>query len=289
MVTLLWTLSLPRSNDDNQASEDDSGSSSAIIGVQGHICRAASSSGDDTDEEEDFPFANYAPQPLTVVVAYDRHGSQNLPNRQPHPRAKLSDWCRERRPLEDRFRTNCYEARANNDAACAVAVDEVLLVRQQQQGNDDSVILLEGLTSNLFVVYPNGLLRTADDQNVLPGYARHLVLQQAAQMMSPRKNHNGIRKVDSRTPIQLSEADQWQQVFVSSAIRLVVPVGRILVVANERYNGNGCENGQRRVFLREIWNQNLTGINVSNKTQSLLWRKLYKSIIQQQYHQQQQR
>jgi len=122
-----------------------------------------------------------------------------------------------------------------------VTVDEVLLVDESPSDHNVNPQLLEGLTSNLFVVYPNKVIRTAGD-GVLHGYARHVVTQAAIE--------KGWT-VDTTTPIRLGEANQWQQVFLTSAIRLVVPVERVLV---PDFGERGAPIGPTMV-TREIWSQ----------------------------------
>jgi len=277
MTTILWTLpsTIPNKND-------------TIFRVQGHICHAWSN----CNTADEFPFASYNPETLTVVVACDPNNddpqssstSRLLPNRQPHPRAKLSAWCRQRRPLDERFRENMYEWLPNamvdtstKKIQASVAVDEVLLVKQGQAKTADFTevgqsCLLEGLTSNLFVVYPNKVIRTAND-GVLHGYARHLLLQAVAT------DTNDGWVVDTTTPILLEEANQWQQLFLTSAIRLVVPVGRVLIPVSGK--------GEGRCYLREVWIDPIKqdGNTSSQKTVPFqIWRRIYASIVQRRYH-----
>jgi len=138
--------------------------------------------------------------------------------------AKVSSWCRIRRPLED---PNRYKP---------PGVGEVILIRkpETERGTNimtysnenfiDTLELLEGLISNFFVVYKDGTVRTAPVGLVLPGYARHLIIQEL--------NERGM-KVDSSNPptIQDMRDGLWSEVFVTSAIRLVVPVERIIMPA----------------------------------------------------------
>ena len=89
--------------------------------------------------------------------------------------AKISSWCSIRKPLEDPSR---YKIPDSN-------IGEVLLVTQdenkQYQDEEDfinSLSILEGLTSNLFVIDKDGTIRTAPVGKVLLGYARHLVKEE---------------------------------------------------------------------------------------------------------------
>eukprot|EP00986_Skeletonema_menzelii_P013746 scaffold8304_cov117-Skeletonema_menzelii.AAC.4 len=168
------------------------------------------------------------PTPEALSVLPRRHG-MNL-NQQcqvgSSASAKVSSWCRIRRPLED----------PNRYKPLDYSVGEVLLVRQPETergtnimtySNDnfiDTLELLEGLISNLFVVYNDGTVRTAPVGLVLSGYARHLIIQEL--------NERGM-KVDSSNPptIQDIRDGLWSEVFVTSAIRLVIPIERIILPA----------------------------------------------------------
>jgi len=107
--------------------------------------------------------------------------------------------------LEERFKGN--------------GVDEVLLLRQKKA----SIEVLEGLTSNVFVIDRNGTLRTPQE-HMLPGCARHLVLNQA----------RALGWQVECGPVTLDRSDQWVEVMCTSAVRLIVPVGRIVIVDDER-------------------------------------------------------
>jgi branched-subunit amino acid aminotransferase/4-amino-4-deoxychorismate lyase len=123
--------------------------------------------------------------------------------------------------------------------------------------NDKRVELLEGLTSNLFIVYSDGTIRTPVG-SVLDGYARKLVIE-AAQRMG--------WMVVTNEPICLEDATKgcWKEVFFTSSIRLVVPVGKVLVPINS--NNNDIQS-----FL-PIWSANY----LSNNNRQ--WYALYHNII----------
>ena len=155
-----------------------------------------------------------------VANHYDKSYREitSLPNRYQHiPQAKLSSWCRRRRLLEDIFKSN-------NDR-------DVILTKQCEHENDgnvqesskagesSSIELLEGLTSNLFVVYPGNVIRTAPSSHVLGGYARDLILECA---------HECGYRVEFG-PIPLADSSKWKEVLLTSSIRLIIPVNRILL------------------------------------------------------------
>ena len=84
----------------------------------------------------------------------------------------------------------------------------------------------QGLTSNCFFVYPGRVLKTPKD-GILRGYARHRVVQ-AAQALGYHVEQG---------PVSLDEAPAWQEVFVTSAIRLVQPV-QTIVQRQQQGKGN---------------------------------------------------
>mmetsp|Transcript_26792 Transcript_26792/g.54152 ORF Transcript_26792/g.54152 Transcript_26792/m.54152 type:complete len:598 (+) Transcript_26792:282-2075(+) len=167
--------------------------------------------------------------------------------------AKVSSWCHDRRPLED---TERYKP-----AECGVG--EVLLLRQGKEIlRDDgaarrnkksavhdfigSLEILEGLTSNLFVVYKDKTVRTAPTGSVLSGYARHLVIEELRvagddSKTLPDSNCADIMKglvLDDVNPPNITDALRglWSEVFVTSAIRLVTPVNRVLIPPIDGWN-----------------------------------------------------
>ena len=157
----------------------------------------------------------YDPQPITASLATtttatttllsSSSSSKPIPNRYDNkPRSKLSSWCRTRRPLEERFK---------NDES---SVGEVLLMMRND--DDGTTELLEGLTSNVFVLYSNGTLVTPAE-GMLEGCARNQVLCHARALGYKVKC----------APIRLdSSVDQWEEVFCTSAIRLIIPVNKIV-------------------------------------------------------------
>ena len=160
-------------------------------------------------------------QPITACLALPVEPSGEalalLPSRQKSgcevgPSAKISAWCTARRPLEGiRLKPQ--------------GVDEVLLVRKRTDVSGeidfiDSLEVLEGLTSNLFVIYKDGTLRTACTSSVLSGYARNLVLQSISSCP-------GLRVVETAATVSDAREGLWKEVFVTSAVRLIVPVKKI--------------------------------------------------------------
>jgi branched-subunit amino acid aminotransferase/4-amino-4-deoxychorismate lyase len=140
----------------------------------------------------------YISHPLTPLA---RHGirvavvdisKETLPNRLANVSAKSSAWCRIRRAIE---------------AAVKVPYDEIAMA--------DGVQLMEGLSSNIFVVDHEGTMQTAPSGKVLQGYIRHLL---ASQLYPETK---------FQAP-SLDGCSNWHCLFITSSIRLVVPVTSVV-------------------------------------------------------------
>ena len=155
---------------------------------------------------------------------------QSLPTRLSNPQAKIASWCRLRRQME---RPETYKP---------PGVSEVLMVRDYLGGNNDEDVekqkmhqkqrsmnleVLEGLSSNCFVIYNDGTLRTPSDV-VLHGYVRQLVLRHVEEC--------GLTW-DPSKPILLHDAPQkWKEAFITSSSRLILPISRILIPNNQNNN-----------------------------------------------------
>jgi hypothetical protein len=191
--------------------------------------------------------SQYNPEPMIASIAQVQNERlkefPSLPNRYMNsPQSKLSSWCRQRSPLEEEFKTE--------------GIGEVLLTRELE--NND-VELLEGLTSNLFVVYQDGSLRTPAADSVLGGYSRQLVLEHAKDC--------GLQiQVE---PLRLSERLQWKEVFTTSAIRLISPVAKIVTV--QKLSGNDKSSLQQHV-VETLWTREST-------EKSPLWKRIYQKIL----------
>ena len=224
MLTILWSQP-PILNDNN------SGIHSNPI-IRGHAAFAGASRLCSTTMEDDIS------PPITTCLAIPKEPTLEaldlLPcryssNANQHSElisasAKISSWCRIRRPLED---PTIFKVPGMN-------VREVLLVQHCNshatfdESNDDfvkSLDILEGLTSNLFVIYKDKTIRTASEGTVLSGYARYLIVNEL------RTNSElGIVLDDTRPPTVQDAIDGlWSEVFVTSAIRLIIPVERVLI------------------------------------------------------------
>lgn len=164
------------------------------ISVQGHIVKLASRR-TLTDMLE-------LPPSIGAMIATDSCGGDTLPSRKLLPSAKLSSWCSGRRPLESIFKKPYAEK-----------VGEVILVSEQ--------CILEGLTSNIVVLYQDSTVRTPSE-GMLFGYSRSLVLDFAQRCGFSVKE--GV--------IPLSECNKWREVYFTSAVKLLVPVHRIWKTVN---------------------------------------------------------
>ena len=229
MVTILW----------QPQGESKQGGTSKTLQVRAHISSSL--------EPVQLASPSYLdPNPVRAVVALPTtcHDDQHAwPTRiSSSPAAKLSSWCRQRRPLEETFKKQ--------------GVGEVLLVKKDES---DNVELLEGLISNAFFVYKGGILRTAQS-NVLNGYARHLVLQYA---------QNCGLKVDTKHPVTIQDSDQWDEVFITSSIRIIAPVNEILVPLYEK---NANEHNVEK--LETLWS-----FKPSRRKEQQFWRRLLEEIL----------
>mmetsp|Transcript_28425 Transcript_28425/g.69193 ORF Transcript_28425/g.69193 Transcript_28425/m.69193 type:complete len:642 (-) Transcript_28425:48-1973(-) len=206
--------------------------------------------------------------PSSVVPANTRQMSPSptidldvtLPSRfDDNPHSKIASWCRERKKMED---PHTYKPK---DAS------EVLMVRPRKDSEGRTRMeLLEGLSSNLFVVYKDGSLRTATD-GVLHGYVRHLVLECCTK--------SGIQ-IDPR-PIYLDEVHEWKEAFITSSSRLIFPISKILIPddatiddddqSSKKNSGDKNDNNGPSTFT-DYWvdeilvqNQNNNNLNNNNK------------------------
>ena len=194
MITLLWT---PIQSSTNMTS----------LIVEGHACEVSITKN---------------PDPIDLVLALDSlESKRSLPRRyDTNPQSKLSGWCNRRKPLEYYFQIQ-------------PSIKEIILcMHNSEPENSQCIKLLEGLTSNLFVVEKSGTLRTAHEE-VLHGYARTLFLE-AAQSCR--------RSISFESPSLLDlKTGRIEEIFITSSIRIGVPVKKVFVLENET--------------LHEIWSK----------------------------------
>jgi len=186
MITLLWT---PIQLSTNMAS----------LIVEGHACEVS---------------ITRNPDPIDLVIALDSlESKRSLPRRYDNvPQSKLSGWCNRRKPLENYFQIQ-------------PSIKEVILcMHKSGPENSQCIKLLEGLTSNLFVVEKSGTLRTAHEE-VLHGYARTLFLE-AAQSYCSSISFESPSLLDLTT-------GHIEEIFITSSIRIGVPVKKVFVLENE--------------------------------------------------------
>jgi Amino-transferase class IV len=253
-LTLLW--SLPKT-------KDQTPEAMPLIIVRGH----ASSNGRIVPIFE--PVQSIV---VTVAILNSRQpqGYASLPTRFQNPRSKVASWCKQRKLMD------------NAETFKPAGVSEVLMVRTTKEesiGEGEikytSLELLEGMTSNVFVVYKDGTLRTADD-GVLFGYVRHLVLESAA------KCH---LQVDVSRPIALQDAvdGKWSEVFITSSSRLIYPVSRILLPLRYGTPSSKTKRDNHSEWERfvEFWRDpKLTVTGTSDATPAIpKWQNLLDEII----------
>mmetsp|Transcript_16007 Transcript_16007/g.30455 ORF Transcript_16007/g.30455 Transcript_16007/m.30455 type:complete len:874 (+) Transcript_16007:889-3510(+) len=192
----------------------------STVGVKGHVF---------TSGEMIKPRDYSSVTPIRAALALE--GS--MPNRKDNfPDCKQSSWCTTRRPLEEKY--------------MADGASEVLLTDTK----GDVPTILEGLTTNFFAVYSDGVLKTPD-QGMLEGYARGRV-KKAAKALGYRLEEG---------PIALDDAALWKEVFLTSAIRICQPVESI---TEEK-------DGKTIVHWREDPNEKVSDTPV--------WQKIYNQIL----------
>lgn len=210
----------------------------------------------------------YNPHPIKAILAYNAIDQSSLSSRNTHPNAKLSSWCHARRPLEARFKI-------------PFQTDEVFLIENDDGGAGDSATeqfgscsttsvtaapsianarILEGLTSNVFTVHRNGTLYTAPDHCVLGGYARQLVMESATRL--------GMKVVSSQ-PIRVADSELWTEVFITSSIKLITPVGTVVapwVTTTDETHKDGCT---------VLWSRN----EAETTVHQCVWESIYMDIL----------
>ena len=160
-----------------------------------------------------------------------------------NPLAKNAEWINERKHLE--------ESRQND-------VHEVVLSSTSNDSNGLPVAqAVEGTQTNLFVVTKDGTVRTAG-QGVLEGTIRKMVIEECIKSDIP---------FDFSTPPEVSQLNEWDEMFLTSTSRLVLPVDTIRVpidsdaysaalrslpkslkeLKDNQQTGNGNENGDGNI------------------------------------------
>lgn len=213
-----------------------------------------------------------SPKPIVVSIAAheskadDEHVTldKSLPTRFLDPENKIASWCRIRRQMES---SSTYKP---------PGVDEVLMVRQRRDLNGrDRLEVLEGISSNVFVIYKDGTLRTATE-GVLNGFVRHLVLESA--------NECGI-KVDPR-PIFLDESDQWKEAFITSSSRLIYPISEILIPSDSPVQDEKGAEKRDESIMKVVFHDPVLEATISqtlsrqNDDDSPGWLRLLNSILE---------
>ena len=239
-LTILWTPK-PKNKDGNQDNI-----------IRGHAC---SSCKPVQIHKRPSPIIATIALPLESKTVSETKAEPVLPSRFRSPQNKVASWCRLRRPLED---PETYKPQG---------VGEVLMVRTTSMGK---IEILEGLTSNFFVIYKDGTLRTAD-KGVLFGYVRHLVIDCAERV--------GLRMDFS--PILLEDATQdlWESAFITSSSRLIYPISRILIpqIEADDASGDGSKGG---VTFCDFW-KDPTLVDSNNQASSPRWLDLLNKLLKE--------
>jgi hypothetical protein len=146
----------------------------------------------------------------------------------------------------------------------APGIEEVLMVRQvKDEHGVERLEILEGLSSNFFVIYKGGTVRTAID-GCLHGYVRHLVLDsldQCGLVFDPR-------------PIFLHESSQWHEAFITSSSRLIYPISKILIPEGESAS-------KEESTFQEFWRDQAlaAGVSSDDGLKQPRWRRLLNAML----------
>jgi hypothetical protein len=157
-----------------------------------------------------------------------------------NPQSKVASWCRQRKLMED---PTTFKP---------PGTIEVLMVRQcndvPKQGQPlPRLEILEGLSSNFFVIDKNGSLRTATD-GILHGYVRHLVMEcTSSNSCCSSSSSTTLRIPFDPRPIFLDNVDEWAEAFITSSSRLIIPITKILLPIQQpkdNYQSNNKNNNK---------------------------------------------
>jgi len=175
--------------------------------IRGHACSSFQ-----------LQYPSKVPSPMTASLAVqlreDESGrsqfviDETMPTRHADPQNKIASWCRQRKQLQVTLKNS--------------EIEEVLMVREREDHKGAKRLeILEGLSSNVFVILKDGTVRTAAE-GCLHGYVRHLVLSLLDQC--------GL-KFDPR-PIFVDESSEWEEVFITSSSRLIYPIEEVIIVSS---------------------------------------------------------
>jgi Amino-transferase class IV len=202
--------------------------------------------------------------PFFLTLEHQDHNNSNLlPNRfqSSNPHDKVASWCRLRKQLE----VPTYKP---PEAAEVLMVRPQLVMQVDKNHHQQSRVvleILEGLSSNVFVIYKDGSLRTATE-GVLFGYVRHLVIESA---------HKVGLTFDPR-PIYLHESKQWQECFITSSSRLIWPIAKVMRPVEEDGTHKNNQDGGSQHFV-EHWKSEEA--NSNNQLHPPKWQELLKEIL----------
>jgi Amino-transferase class IV len=181
------------------------------------------------------------------------------------PDTKVAAWTRLRQTFETPLR---YKPAGVAEVLMVRACPETVTASSTNSDDfykEEEVELLEGISSNVFVVYRDGSIHTAP-AGVLPGYVRHLVNQSAvAACGSP---------VSTTRTVLLSDVSEWQEVFITSSSRLIYPVGRIWIPHMDGHPQH------EQVDFQVFWTDGRQGQDDSGAVGDRpMWHKVYDEIL----------
>jgi 5-formyltetrahydrofolate cyclo-ligase len=123
-----------------------------------------------------------------------------------NPLAKDSEWINQRKELEKNVQhENIHE----------------VILSSSSLDNDDQPIAqaVEGTQTNVFVVTKDGTVQTAGE-GVLEGSIRKIIMEQCHALDIP---------LDTSSPPEISQLHEWNEMFLSSTSRLLLPVDQVIV------------------------------------------------------------
>jgi Amino-transferase class IV len=194
-----------------------------------------------------------------------------IPSRYHNPRNKVASWTRIRKTLEAPER---YKPPGVSEVIMVRSIPRINHMHNDGSNNDNNnnsinntdLEVLEGLSSNVFIIYKDGTIRTAVD-GVLHGYVRQLVLDCAVGCGSSC----GLI-LDVSQPIRLQEVHEWKEAFITSSSRLLYPISKIMI---QHHYPNG------ETVVREFWQDPVLTSTSETSHAKPKWREMYDAILRQ--------
>jgi 5-formyltetrahydrofolate cyclo-ligase len=177
------------------------------------------------------------PSPATPPIVVEICGKPR-----DNPLAKNVEWIAERKGLEERISNQ-------------INIHEVILSSASIDINDQPLSqVVEGTQTNVFVVTKDGVVRTAGD-GVLEGSIRKMVIEECKTRDIP---------LDMSSPPEIATMNEWNEMFLTSTSRLVLPVDQVIVnTDSEAYPA-----ALRAVASSR--NENIAGTIMNNRDKSIV-------------------